>query len=275
MIRLISLTFLLFALFSCNDEEYTINNLNDNKISVLGHGGMGTGITIYPTNSLASIEKCLSYGAEGSELDVQLTKDGVLVAYHDHKLEESTNIEGLINSLNWEDIKGAYYNNIPFTKYPVISLDELFSSIENRNDYQFTFDSKLYNEQSDQGLFFSTYVDAINEVISKYELLSNVNIESQNEDFLQLLQQSNRDYKLFIYPSSFESGFEIAKRMDLFGITISTKIISKEQVKLAHKEGISIAIWGVNSRRKNKEGIIKNPDYIQTDRLGHLVGLLK
>ncbi len=274
MIKYNWLVVLLFMTYSCNTEEYAIHNLNGNKISVFGHGGMGSGIT-YPSNTSESILKCLSLGADGSEIDVQLTKDSVLIAFHDHDLGDNTNLSGRINSMNWEEIKGAYYTNIPFLKYDVISLDELFSSIDNLHDYQFTFDCKLLTDQEKIEDYYHSYINALARIIKKHDLLDNVLLESQDELFLSLLQNSNADYKLFIYPTSFESGLAIAKKMKLYGITISTNKVSKEQIEIAHKNNFRITIWSVNSRNKNRKGVRKNPDFIQTDRLSHLISIME
>jgi glycerophosphoryl diester phosphodiesterase len=235
---------------------------------------MGSGIT-YPTNTMESIHACLEEGADGSEMDVQLTKDGVLVAFHDEDLSENTNLSGQINSLNWDEIKGAYYTNIPFLKYKLISLDELFSSIPNLQDYYFSFDIKLFEGEEDLASYKQRFIAALKQLSEKYDLRQKLFIESVNESFLKELKEEDPRFKLLIYPPSYEIGVEIAKKLNLTGITISVDNISAEQIKEAHDDGLFITLWGVNSRTKNKEAIRKNPDIIQTDRLGNLIELLE
>ena len=270
------LYFIIISVFlvSCEAEVFDVQNLNNNKIIVLGHAGMGSGIT-YPTNTMESIHACLEEGADGSEMDVQLTKDGVLVAFHDEDLSENTNLSGQINSLNWDEIKGAYYTNIPFLKYKLISLDELFSSIPNLQDYYFSFDIKLFEGEEDLASYKQRFIAALKQLSEKYDLRQKLFIESVNESFLKELKEEDPRFKLLIYPPSYEIGVEIAKKLNLTGITISVDNISAEQIKEAHDDGLFITLWGVNSRTKNKEAIRKNPDIIQTDRLGNLIELLE
>ena len=83
------------------------------------------------------------------------------------------------------------------------------------------------------------------------------------------------EYKIFFYPPSFEIGLETALNFDLFGITISTDKISKEEIDLAHSKNIFVSIWNVNSKNENIKAINKNPDCIQTDKLKSLIKLLK
>ena len=121
-----------------------ILNLNNNRISALGHGGMGIGYT-YPMNSFESILNCLNLGADGTEIDVQMTKDSVLVAFHDKSLEHSTNVSGQIFSKKWNEISDAVYKDPPYTNYRLITLDELFSNISNPS----------FSYRSETILFFS------------------------------------------------------------------------------------------------------------------------
>jgi glycerophosphoryl diester phosphodiesterase len=266
---------LIFSIISaCKKEEFNIVNLNGNKITALGHAGMGIGNT-YPMNSFESITKCLSLEMDGTELDVQMTKDSVLIAYHDQDLSENTNIKGLINSLNWSEIKPAFYNQTPYLNYSIMSLEELFSNTKNLQKYKFTFDCKLYTNNKNMGQFYATYINAVVNLIEKFQLENNVFIESQSVEFLTAFKNTKPDYRLFIYPSSFESGLDIALSLGIFGITISTHDISKEQIEIAHNNNLFVAIWNTHSETDNIESIHKNPDYIQTDKVKNLVKLLK
>lgn len=266
--------FLIFISYSCHTEHFEIENLNDNKIMVLGHGGMGSGLT-HPTNTLESISECLSLGADGTEIDVQLSKDGVLIAFHDRDLKDNTNLEGIINDYNWSEIKDAKYTNIPFLEYSVVSLDELYKNLISPNKFTFSFDLKLYNGSEEAQLYLTRFANALIHFIEKNNLEENVFIESQHIPFLSQLKELNPSIRLLYYPYEFEFGLQKAIEMNLHGISISMDNISKEQIKKAHDNSIHVALWSVNSRRKNQEAIRMNPDIIQTDRLENLLDLLK
>ena len=67
----------------------------------------------------------------------------------------------------------------------------------------------------------------------------------------------------------------IVTRMDLFGITISTDDISKEQIAIAHNYSLNITLWKTHTKDRNLDAINKNPDFIQADVVEYLVKLLK
>jgi glycerophosphoryl diester phosphodiesterase len=273
MKKLILLFIILFS-FTCKKETFNIVNLNGNKIITQGHGGMGPSST-YPTDSYESLMECLSLGADGTEFDVQLTRDSVLVLYHDHDLSNNTTIKGCINSLSWSEVRTARYNQTLYLNYSIISLDEFFSHVANPDRYTFTFDCKLYTENVNTGAFYRSYIDAVIRLVHQYGLKNNVYIESQDPNFLALFKKKDPAFRLFIYPSSFEEGLEAAISAGLYGITISTRDITKEQIKMAHDLNLWITLWSIHTEDDNKEAIRKNPDCIQTDKLKHLVKLLK
>ncbi len=60
----------------------------------VGHRGVaGT----HPENTKASINQAISLGLKWIEIDVQPTKDDVLVVCHDHTLERCSNGKGRID----------------------------------------------------------------------------------------------------------------------------------------------------------------------------------
>jgi glycerophosphoryl diester phosphodiesterase len=268
------LLYIVLLSFACKKEKFDIVNLNGNKIITMGHGGMGPSNT-YPMDSYESLMACLNLGADGTEFDVQLTRDSVLVLYHDQDLSNTTTMKGCINSLSWPEVKAARYNQTHYLNYSIISLDEFFSHITNPDRYTFTFDCKLYTENTNTISFYRSYIDAVIRIVHHYGLENNVYIESQDANFLALFKKKDPASKLFIYPSSFESGLEVAKSVGLYGITISTRAITKEQLKIAHDHNLWVTLWNTHTEDDNKEAIRKNPDCIQTDKLKNLVKLLK
>jgi glycerophosphoryl diester phosphodiesterase len=52
-----------------------------------------------PENTLASIEKAISFGLDFVEVDVQRTNDGHLVILHDDRVDRTTNGTGLLSEM--------------------------------------------------------------------------------------------------------------------------------------------------------------------------------
>jgi glycerophosphoryl diester phosphodiesterase len=56
------------------------------------------GAALRPENTMAAFEHGLSFGADGLELDVHLSHDGVVVVHHDATLDRTTNGRGPLNA---------------------------------------------------------------------------------------------------------------------------------------------------------------------------------
>jgi len=250
-----------------------IANLNRDEISAIGHGGMGISST-YPIDTYESLTAAITAGADGVEIDVQMSNDSVLVAFHDHDLSTSTSCAGKINNHSWELLKDCEYVKEIFSVYQIWSLPEIAEYWKGGSSRIVVFDCKLiYSANFNE--FIMTYAKKLTELVGSFEFEGDILIESQSVAFLQLIQGLKPDYKLFYYPQSFEEGLGIAKAYGLYGITIASSNITKEQIAEAHDNGLRVAVWNVNSRKDNVEAINKSPDYIQTDKLNGLLRLLK
>jgi len=71
---------------------------------VYAHRG-GSGIA--PENTFAAFDAGLACGADGLELDVRLSRDGVVVVHHDAALDRTTNLHGAVVGYDWAALERA------------------------------------------------------------------------------------------------------------------------------------------------------------------------
>jgi len=270
-IRLILLSCIFIALNSCK-KSISLRNLNGNEIGCFGHAGMGSK-SIYPANTLQSFQTCLSRGADGTEMDIQVTKDGVLVVFHNDDLSSETKCGGVIRNLNWEDIKNCRINSHLFNDLSIISFDEFMQSTKNPFNYVFTFDCKLTPGDGDDNEYYSTFSSSIVNTIEKFGLQDHVFIENSDPGFLNLIKEKNSSLKVFLLADDFDSSIRIASQYKFYGISISNNNINAKQIKRAHKKQIRITLYGVETNKENYEAITKQPDFIQSDDINYLLKL--
>jgi len=70
---------------------------------VFGHRGARQAA---PENTMAAFQKALAAGADGIELDVMLSADGVPVVIHDFTLDRTTNGHGPVAEHTWAELRG-------------------------------------------------------------------------------------------------------------------------------------------------------------------------
>jgi len=259
----------LFVLISCNKEnKYEIDNLNHNTIMILGHRGMGE-LYKYPGNTAEAILPVIGIGADGAEIDIQMTKDSVLVLYHSDLLDTRTTCTGKISEKYWYEIKDCKYN-LTWALVPLCTVDSLFGLIDNINDYYFSFDIKLDGEMADNKEYKKTFLRAILAIDDKYNMSENIIIEGE-KDFLLLgrsLGLTNKECVVRAGP--IEKNIEYAVEYNFFCVGTETSV-SESVVKDAHSKGIRIMVWNAKNNIGNLEAIDKNVDIIQTDAPIHIL----
>ena len=93
-----------------------INEEKRTKFINYAHRGVSE---YYPENTMMAFGKALEMGANGIETDVQRTKDGKLVLFHDNTLERVTGESGSIQDYTYEELqnfrvkKGEWQDTIP------------------------------------------------------------------------------------------------------------------------------------------------------------------
>src|SRR3954471_1272324 len=85
---------------------------------VFAHRG---GSALAPENTIAAFDNGLALGADGIELDVHLSRDGVVVVHHDRLLDRTTNLSGPIAQRTAAELAraDAAYRFHPHAAFPL------------------------------------------------------------------------------------------------------------------------------------------------------------
>ncbi|WP_029230701.1 glycerophosphodiester phosphodiesterase [Butyrivibrio sp. VCB2006] len=85
-----------------------------------------------PENTLPAFKMAADMGANGVELDVQLTKDGEIVVCHDEKIDRTSNGAGFIRDYTLEELRKFDFcnGNIAFEGTKIPTMEEVFDLLE-------------------------------------------------------------------------------------------------------------------------------------------------
>lgn len=262
---------ILLLLASCKRDAHDIKNLNGNRIDIIGHGGMGIYYTL-PMNSFESLSHALYMGADGVEIDVQMTTDSVLVAFHDPELSNRTHADGKIYEKKWSDLEDVAYRQPVMGNYKLTSLERFFQGNTGFRDKIYAFDCKNFNPDTSRA-YAERFCRALLRITDRYGL-PNALFEIKREDVIVTMKRMRPAQKIYVY-SDPENGLRLCRKYQLDGIVWVLDEISKEQVKAAHDEGYRVIILNAHSVKRNREAVDKNPDMIETDNLNHLLRILE
>jgi glycerophosphoryl diester phosphodiesterase len=106
----------------------TLSHIYPRLPLILGHRGASA---YAPENTLAAFQRALDMGADGFELDVTLSADGVPVVIHDDTVERTTNGTGAVAELTLAPLRsldaGSWFGPA-FAGERIPTLDEVFSA---------------------------------------------------------------------------------------------------------------------------------------------------
>ena len=111
---------------------------HDGPIAMAHRGGALHPDNIGYENSLHAFQNAVDLGYKYLETDLHATRDGVVIAFHDSKLDRVTDRTGVIAELPWSDVSKAKING----HEPIPRLDEL---LEHFPDVRFNLDIKAEN----------------------------------------------------------------------------------------------------------------------------------
>jgi glycerophosphoryl diester phosphodiesterase len=81
-----------------------------------------------PENTMAAFRRAQQCAADGIELDVHLSRDGIPVVIHDDTLDRTTNACGKVSSFTWEQLQaldaGSWFSSL-FSGEPVPALGDV------------------------------------------------------------------------------------------------------------------------------------------------------
>jgi glycerophosphoryl diester phosphodiesterase len=137
-----------------------------------------------PENTLIAFQKALEVNADGIELDVQLSADGIPMVFHDKTLKRVGNRKdnltdltaaelGKIDVGSWFNIKNPDKFKHEFVGQTVPTLAQIFDLIKPHN-------KRIYVELKCKKNESMKLVKAVGELIDKYELVENVTVLSFN-----------------------------------------------------------------------------------------------
>jgi glycerophosphoryl diester phosphodiesterase len=98
------------------------------KYPFLEHGGLLAfahrgGAHEAPENTMRAFEYAVGLGYRYLETDAYATRDGVLVSFHDDRLDRVTDSKGQIEALTWDDLKAARIGGVE----PIPLLEDLLT----------------------------------------------------------------------------------------------------------------------------------------------------
>lgn len=193
-----------------------------------------------PENTMSAFRKAIELKATGIELDLQKTKDGKIVIFHDEKIDKLSNGTGRISDYTYEELLKFDFGIWFDKKYKgeKIVLFESFVKEFLPKDLTFAIELKVENIERETI-----------EIINKYSKHNNIYISSFNYKILDNMRKIDSNVKLSWLIKERINEDNIEKLLRIRGNQICPKAdcISIEDIKLANDNGLGVRLWGVSN----------------------------
>ena len=214
-------------------------------------------------NSLASFTKADSVGVFGSEIDVWLTADDKLIVNHD-RVYKGTDINMEKSTL--KEITSIVLpngENIP-------TLDAYLRLVAAKPDTRLILEMKSLSDLKREDLAAEKIVKALR----KYNLLDRTDIIAFSINACLAFKKLMPDGRIFYLNGDLAP--RSIKKLGLTGIDYSMSVLRKNPkwVEQAHKEGLEVNVWTVDTEEDMRYFIDLGVDYITTDYPERLQALL-
>jgi len=227
-------------------------------------------------NTLDAFQRAVRLGADGIETDVRLTRDGVVVIYHD---EYFGRVEGLPERQRTRLISDLTYSEVSAQTLIAVGDDGGSRRVPTLNDVLSNVQSGLLNIELKRGARFDDLLDKTVAVLKRYSQLDRVVLETPSLEIAKKVRaEIGPSLKLHINPGyddsvPFLQSLERVLKFKPHSVSVSFKKLSREVVELAHKAGVEVWVWTVNSPDIAQAMAILGVDAIKTDRPTALLDL--
>lgn len=203
-------------------------------------------------NSIASLRKAAETACWGSEFDVWMTLDGVLVVNHDGKIGNY-----VIQEVNYADIKNLKLSN----GETLPTLKEYLLAGKSYPDLKLILELKSHKNSVQENKAAKKIVD----MVADLGLKKQVEYISFSLNACKQLIQLDPAAKVAYLNG--ELSPQQVKESGLTGIDYYWEIIQNHPywVKEAHELGLSVNVWTLNSSKEQENMIHLGVDYITTD----------
>jgi len=189
-----------------------------------------------PENTLSSFYLGLMQGANGIETDVQRTKDGVLVLFHDNTLDRVSNVSGKLSEYTYEELLSfKIYGNCTSGFYDkIVTLEEFLEKFA-------SYDIKFAIELKGEGVEEDTL-----SMIRRYGILDKTTFTSFNFEYIKKIKQMEPKARVGWLIGS-PGDEEINKLLDISGEEMAPRAecITKEMMEVLRDKGLAVRAWGV------------------------------
>lgn len=214
-----------------------------------------------PENSLPAFEMVHNGEANGVELDVQFTRDGIPVVIHDLSVDRTTSGSGMVKDLTLKELQEFKIISEEFPDQSVPTLRrvlEVLAGVEVIN-----LELKLFSKNISDN---NSWVRELLKIVKEMNLLDDIIFSSYNHYCIKQITELDPAARTgVIYRAALYEPWEYAKNLGADAIHPYYMSITPELVQKAHEHGLKVVCYGTDEIEDIKKLMCLNVDMIITE----------
>lgn len=206
----------------------------------------------YPQNSLASLQRAFDLEIYGSELDVWITKDGIVVLNHD------ATINGInIENSNYIDLKDVRLSN----GEPIPTLQACIDRVKKQTKSKLIIEIKSHATTANE----NRVVAAVLELVNNNDVAEQVDYISFSQNICKGLIANSPGNRVAYLNGNLAP--DVLKSQGYWGLDYSSGVLKANTgwVQSARAAGLTTNVWTVNTTADFEYFISMGVDFITTD----------
>jgi glycerophosphoryl diester phosphodiesterase len=220
-------------------------------------GSAGT----HPENTMISFKEAAHVGADGIELDVQLTKDGTVVVIHDETVDRTTDGKGWVKDFTYRQLRrlNANYKFKQYGSCPIPTLEEV---LEWGKETSLLFNIELKNSL----IFYEGLEEKTIELVRFFGMEDRVIFSSFNHESMATCHQLAPAIETaLLYMEKLHKPWQYAKTLHASALHPYHPTVDRYFVEMAHRHQLSVRPFTINKEEQMKKMFADGVDGIFTD----------
>lgn len=245
--------FIVFMGYRCFNVVF--DKVIDKEVQVTSHRGGGFEA---PENSISAIRKAIENKVDYAEIDVQTTKDDVVVLFHDTNLKRFSKESGAIKDFTYDELSKIDIGSSFSSDYEGERIPTLESVLrEAKGRVKLNIELKPMKNNDCLAL-------KVVDIVRKYNMENEVVITSMNYDILQKVKKMDPSIKVgYIIIAAIGN----VQNMQVDFLSVESSIIKSKLIYSMHTLGKEVHAWTVNDEKEAAQMIKLGVDNIITDNV--------
>ncbi|EEZ88037.1 conserved hypothetical protein [Vibrio harveyi 1DA3] len=214
---------------------------------LIGHRGVAGK---FPENTKVSVQAAIDLGLNWIEVDVQPTKDNVLVVCHDHTVNRCSNGKGRVDQMTLSELKaldfGRWFSD-EFANESIMTLSELLE-LAAENDLNLNIEVKVDHHSANDvaQMVAQTLLDG---PLPKERIL----LSSFSHDVIRALHKHCEGYRLGVLSEFFTRKDRLLlEEVDAYSCNLNINWVRSRQINKLQQAGYKVMCYTVNNPNKLK-----------------------